>query len=250
MSPGGIIVNDICFNYSNQNNSTNVSGIAIFKDFNIKIPASKVSVILGPSGCGKSTLLNIIHGILTPDSGVIEKENCSAISYLFQEPRLLPWKTVSQNIELILKNQYEHKQRQQITRHYLEIIGLKDFSDYYPSELSGGMRQRVSIARAFAYPAEIILMDEPFQALDPGLKLNLTKLFSSLWIEDNRTSLFVTHDITEAIFLGDEIFVLSSKKPSTLVDHIINPVPRGERHPEDPECLKIEARLYGLLTSN
>ncbi|MCK5198604.1 MAG: ABC transporter ATP-binding protein [Spirochaetales bacterium] len=222
----------------------------IFKNFNIKIPASKVSVILGPSGCGKSTLLNIIHGILTPDSGVIEKENCSAISYLFQEPRLLPWKTVSQNIELILKNHYNHQQRQKIIMHYLKIIGLSDFSDYYPSELSGGMRQRVSIARAFAYPAEIILMDEPFQALDPGLKLNLTKLFSSLWIEDNRTSLFVTHDITEAIFLGDEIFVLSSTKPSTLVDHIINPVPRGERHPEDPECLKIEARLYGLLTSN
>lgn len=90
-------------------------------------------------------------------------------------------------------------------------------------------------------------MDEPFQALDPGLKLNLTKLFSSLWIEDNRTSLFVTHDIAEAIFLGDEIFVLSSKKPSTIVDHIINSVPRGERHPEAPESLKIETRLYSLL---
>ena len=106
MSPGGIILNDICFSYSNSNNSTNVSEMLIFKNFNIKIPASKVSVILGPSGCGKSTLLNIIHGILTPDSGVIEKENCSVISYLFQEPRLLPWKTVSQNIELILKNHY------------------------------------------------------------------------------------------------------------------------------------------------
>ena len=249
MSPRGIILKDICFSYSNQNNSAAVSETAIFKDFNIKIPASKVSVILGPSGCGKSTLLNIIHGILTPASGVIEKDKSNEISYLFQEPRLLPWKTVGQNIELILKNHYEHKQRQKITRHYLEIIGLNDFADYYPSELSGGMRQRVAIARAFAYPAEIILMDEPFQALDPGLKLNLTRLFSSLWIEDNRTSLFVTHDITEAIFLGDEIFVLSSKKPSTIVDHIINSVPRGERHPEAPESLKIEARLYGLLTS-
>jgi NitT/TauT family transport system ATP-binding protein len=238
MSPRGIILKDICFSYSNQN---------IFRDFNIEIPASKVSVILGPSGCGKSTLLNIIHGILTPASGVIEKDKSNEISYLFQEPRLLPWKTVGQNIELILKNHYEHKQRQKITRHYLEIIGLNDFADYYPSELSGGMRQRVAIARAFAYPAEIILMDEPFQALDPGLKLNLTRLFSSLWIEDNRTSLFVTHDITEAIFLGDEIFVLSSKKPSTIVDHISNSVPRGERHPEAPESLKIEARLYGLL---
>ena len=250
MSPRGIILKDICFSYSNQNNSAAVSETAIFKDFNIKIPASKVSVILGPSGCGKSTLLNIIHGILTPASGVIEKDKSNEISYLFQEPRLLPWKTVGQNIELILKNHYEHKQRQKITRHYLEIIGLNDFADYYPSELSGGMRQRVAIARAFAYPAEIILMDEPFQALDPGLKLNLTRLFSSLWIEDNRTSLFVTHDITEAIFLGDEIFVLSSKFPSEIVDHFINPVPREKRDQKNPEFLKIEEELYSLLTNN
>ena len=250
MSLFGIILKDICFSYSKPTNFPSVGEPAIFKDFNIKIPASKVSVILGPSGCGKSTLLNIIHGILIPDSGVIEKDKNDAISYLFQEPRLLPWKTVSQNIELILKNHYEHRQRQKITRHYLEIIGLNDFGDYYPSELSGGMRQRVAIARAFAYPAEIILMDEPFQALDPGLKLNLTRFFSLLWIEDNRTSLFVTHDITEAVFLGDEIFVLSSKKPSTIVDHIINHVPQGKRHPEDSECLKIEAKLYKILTSD
>ena len=249
MNPGGIKLNDICFSYSNPNNSIKDGEMVIFKDFNLKITASKVSVILGPSGCGKSTLLNIIHGILTPYSGTVEKENCNAISYLFQEPRLLPWKTVSQNIELILKKHYRKKERQKITEHYLKLIGLGDFSDFYPSELSGGMRQRVAIARAFAYPAEIILMDEPFQALDPGLKLNLTKLFSSLWIKDNRTSLFVTHDIAEAIFLGDEIFVLSSKFPSIIIDHTINPVPRNNRHPKNPESLKLETRLYSLLTN-
>ncbi|RLD31581.1 MAG: ABC transporter ATP-binding protein [Bacteroidetes bacterium] len=240
MTPGGILLEDICFSYPNQN---------IFRDFNIDIPASKVSVILGPSGCGKTTLLNIIHGIITPQRGVIAKEHNNTISYLFQEPRLLPWKTVSHNIELILKNFYEQKQRQKITSHYLELIGLSEFANYYPAELSGGMRQRVAIARAFAYPAEIILMDEPFQALDPGLKLNLTKLFSSLWIKDNRTSLFVTHDTAEAVFLGDEIFVLSAVKPSTLVAHFTNPVPREERDQKNPECRKIEEKLYGLLTN-
>lgn len=240
MSLSGIKLEKISFSYTNQ---------SIFRNFNIYFPASKVSVILGPSGCGKSTLLNIIHGILTPDIGVIKKENKNIISYLFQEPRLLPWKTVSQNIDLILLNHYERKKRQKITKHYLEIIGLSDFANYYPSELSGGMRQRAAMARAFAYPAEIILMDEPFQALDLGLKLNLTELFSSLWTQDNRTSVFVTHDITEAIILGDEIFVLSGKKPSTLVDHIINNIPRDERHPKDPEFLNIEARLHSLLLS-
>jgi NitT/TauT family transport system ATP-binding protein len=249
MISSGITVKDICFSYSNQNNSTSISNLHIFKNFNIKIPASKVSVILGPSGCGKSTLLNIIHGILTPESGEIERDSSSVISYLFQEPRLLPWKTVSQNIDLILKKHYDHKQRQIITEHYIELIGLKNFADYYPSELSGGMRQRVAIARAFAYPAEIILMDEPFQALDPGLKLNLTKLFSSLWIEDNRTSLFVTHDITEAVFLGDEIFVLSSNFPSEIVDQITNPLPHGKRDLGNSVSHKIEARLLSLLAN-
>jgi len=240
MNSEGIILKDISFSYPNQN---------IFKNFNINIPASKVSVILGPSGCGKSTLLNIIHGILTPESGIIGKDKNILISYLFQEPRLVPWKTVKQNIELILRNHYDYKQRKKITEHYLELIGLSEFGDYYPSELSGGMRQRVAIARAFAYPAEIILMDEPFQALDPGLKINLTKLFSSLWIEDNRTSLFVTHDIEEAIFLGDEIFVLSSSKPSILIEHIINTVSRPKRQTEDPEYLKIKTRLNSLLVN-
>ena len=249
MNLGGIILKNISFSYTNQNNSPKANEMIIFKDFNINIPASKVSVILGPSGCGKTTLLNIIHGILIPQRGKIEKGNINSISYIFQEPRLLPWKTVSQNIELILKNYYDHKKRKEITKHYLELIGLREFEDYYPAELSGGMRQRVAIARAFAYPAEIILMDEPFQALDPGLKLNLTKLFSSLWIEDHRTSIFVTHDTAEAVFLGDEIFVLSAVKPSNVVAHFINPVPRDKREQENPECRKIEEELYSLLTN-
>jgi NitT/TauT family transport system ATP-binding protein len=249
MNPVGISLKNISFSYTNPNNPINTNKLHIFKDFSIKFQAAKVSVILGPSGCGKSTLLNIIHGIITPDSGIIKKDNNSTISYIFQEPRLLPWKTVGQNIDLILKSHYEHKQRQKIIQHYLEIIGLINFADYYPSELSGGMRQRVAIARAFAYPAEIILMDEPFQALDPGLKLNLTKLFSTLWIQDNRTSLFVTHDITEAIYLGDEIFVLSSSFPSKIVDQIINPVPRADRQSENPDFLEIKNKLYSLLTS-
>ncbi len=249
LKPRGIVLNDISFSYPKQTNMSKIDKTIIFRNFNIEIPPSKVSVILGPSGCGKTTLLNIIHGILIPDKGVIDKDENNEISYLFQEPRLLPWKTVSQNIELILKNNYEKNQRKKIIRHYLEIIGLNDFRDYYPSELSGGMRQRVAIARAFAHPAEIILMDEPFQALDPGLKLNLTKLFSSLWIEDNRTSLFVTHDIEEAIFLGDEIFVLSKDKPSTLVAHFINPIPRKERDQKNPESRKFGEELYSLLTN-
>jgi len=249
MKTGGISLKNINFSYKNPKYSVNTSNLIIFEDFNINFPPSKVSVILGPSGCGKSTLLNIIHGILIPSSGIIEKDKNSTISYIFQEPRLLPWKTVRQNIDLILKNHYEHKQRQVITKHYLEIIGLNEFADYYPTELSGGMRQRVAIARAFAYPAEIILMDEPFQALDPGLKLNLTKLFSSLWREDNRTSLFVTHDIAEAVYLGDEIYVLSSKFPSKIVDHISNHVPRTNRLSSNPEYKKIETRLFSLLTN-
>jgi len=249
MISDGILLKNINFSYLNQNNSPKTDEIVIFKNFNLNIPTSKVSVILGPSGCGKTTLLNIIHGILIPQEGVIEKENINSISYLFQEPRLLPWETVSQNIELILKNYYDHKKRKEITKHYLELVGLSEFENNYPAELSGGMRQRVAIARAFAYPAEIILMDEPFQALDPGLKIHLTKLFSSIWVEDHRTSIFITHDIEEATLLGDEIFVLSSARPSTVVGNFKNPFPRGKRDQRNSESKIFEEKLYKLLTN-
>lgn len=237
--------------YKNNSSGTangNVETVSIFKDFSMELPSARVSVILGPSGCGKTTLLNLISDLLEPQAGSIERNGNGNISVLFQEPRLLPWRSVRRNIEIVLNNQLGQAGSARATEHYLKLVGLGDYMDYYPADLSGGMRQRAAIARAFAYPADTILMDEPFQALDLGLKISLTNLFTKLWVEDRRTSIFVTHDINEAILLGDEIFVLSAERPVRVVEHLTNPQPHAERSLDCEHSIEIEKRLYKLLT--
>ncbi len=235
-------ISDVSFKYPG-------SKEPIFSGFSMNLKASSVTAILGPSGCGKSSLLNLVHGLLQPQKGNIEvgaESICK--SYLFQEPRLLPWRTAMQNIELVLKADHSPKESREIAQTFLDAVGLSGFEKYYPARLSGGMRQRVAIARAFAYPAGMILMDEPFQALDLRLKLELTSLFLKLWTADNRTAVFVTHDINEALILGDEIIVLSGSRPAVIRKIIENPLKISERNPDHPELMAIEAELYRLLT--
>ena len=184
------------------------SDLEVFRDFSLSLPERKISCILGPSGCGKTTLLNMIGGITTQDKGTIDFSNQQIISYIFQEPRLLPWKTVRENIEFVVKDLYDKDPLKNIDQ-YIKMVGLDAFKDYYPSALSGGMKQRVSIARAFIYPSDIILMDEPLKTLDPRLKLNLMKIFLRIWQYDKRTVVFVTHDVDEALILGEKIFIFS-----------------------------------------
>lgn len=227
-------------------------GSDFFRDFSIDIPDSRVSVFLGPSGCGKTTLLNLINGLLIPQAGQINRgqgaDSNPNISVLFQEPRLLPWRSIRRNIEIILQKHMGRELSRHTAEKYLKLVELKDYMDYYPAGLSGGMRQRAAIARAFAYPASMILMDEPFQALDLGLKMSLTSLFSRLWIEDRRTAIFVTHDISEAILLGDEIFVLSSERPVVIREHISNNEPHAQRSLDSENSIRIEKQLFKLLS--
>lgn len=239
----GININTISFSYDQEPGSTES---ALFSNFSMNLPGRGVSVILGASGCGKTTLLNLLSGLLVPQNGYIKRTGNTSV--LFQEPRLLPWRTVSQNIELVLQKHYGTQKSLETAEHYLRLVGLGDFMDYYPAKLSGGMRQRAAIARAFAYPADTILMDEPFQALDLGLKISLTKLFTKLWVEDSRTSIFVTHDINEAILLGNEIFVLSAERPVKIIEHIANPEPHAGRSLDSETSIEIEKKLYRLLS--
>ncbi|MCG8410474.1 MAG: ATP-binding cassette domain-containing protein, partial [Bacteroidales bacterium] len=153
----------------------------IFKDFNLEIKKNTISCILGPSGCGKTTLLSIIGKTIKPDSGILNGFDNKTLSYIFQEPRLLPWKTVCDNISFVLNKTIDPKQKNEITLKYLNLVELNNFANHYPASLSGGMKQRVAIARAFAYPSDIILMDEPLKALDLKLKLNLIKAFRKIW---------------------------------------------------------------------
>lgn len=202
--------------------------IILFEDFNIEIEENTITCILGPSGCGKTTLLNIISNNSQADRGHFKGFSQKVLSYIFQEPRLLPWKTVKQNIAFVLNNQKAKSEKLEIAKKYMRLVELEKFADFYPSKLSGGMKQRVAIARAFSYRSDIILMDEPLKALDLKLKQNLMKAFDRLWLTDKRTVIFVTHDIDEALLLGKNIYVFS-EAPVKINKKITIDIPFAER---------------------
>jgi NitT/TauT family transport system ATP-binding protein len=211
-------------------------------------PGEMVS-ILGPSGCGKTTLLNIVAGVLQADRGRVAGRPEGPVSYVFQEPRLLPWKTACGNVEFVLGEsggKPERDRRRELAASLLDLVGLADFHDVYPRELSGGMRQRVAIARAFAFPSDLLLMDEPFRALDLPLKLELIGAFLRLWDADRRTVLFVTHDIQEALLIGDATHVLCAR-PARNSGCVKNEVPQLDRRFQDPRLMELEQRLYQMI---
>jgi NitT/TauT family transport system ATP-binding protein len=148
-------------------------------------------------------------GLVTPDAGSVNGFPDEKISFIFQETRLLPWKTVLGNVIFPLMDKIPMSDATAIARKFIRLVGLEKEETFYPAQLSGGMRQRVSIARAFAYPGSLILMDEAFQSLDNTLKYNILDSFLEIWKEDGRTVIFVTHDIDEAIKLGQEIILLN-----------------------------------------
>jgi len=201
-----------------KNLSKNFKNLTVFKDFAIRVPENKITVIIGESGCGKTTLLNLLSGIYPADNGIFKNLKHRSISYIFQEPRLLEWKTVKGNIEFVLTDIYSKNKRRKITEKFITLVGLERFSDYYPLQLSGGMSQRVAVARAFAFPSDILLMDEPFKQLDFKLKKDILASFLNLWQTDKRTVIFVTHDIEEAVMLGNDIFVLKGL-PAKIVNN-------------------------------
>ncbi len=197
-----IKLNNVCKEYNNE---------LLYNNFNIDFEENKISCILGPSGIGKTTLVNMITGLIIPDSGEIMLPLNSKFSYVFQEPRFLEWYSVYDNIEFVLREYYNVAERKAIINKTLALVGLSDFSNYKISELSGGMAQRVSLARAFAYPSNILILDEPFKGLDYKLEEDLLIKFKSIWQNDKRTVLFITHDIEQALFLSDYIYIFNNK---------------------------------------
>ena len=188
----------------------------IYDKFSLIFEEGKINCILGKSGCGKSTLLNIIANLEDINSGEIigvpEK-----IAYVFQEDRLIEWNSIYTNMELPLLKFYTKDEREEKIKNILREVELEDYINSYPKELSGGMRQRANIARALLYNGELLLMDEPFKSLDKSSKENIINIFKKNHLEKNNTVIMVTHDINEALSLGDNIFILGGS-PVSLMD--------------------------------
>jgi len=197
--------------------------------------------IVGPSGCGKSTLLNILSGIETPTSGRAEitKDGTRArVGYVFQAPRLLPWRSVMDNMLFVQADQ-DGSARERVTK-YLDMVGLSDFHRTWPGQLSGGMQQRVGIARAFSIEPDALLMDEPFSHLDAITARSLRRELHSMWMETKKTVLFVTHDVGEAVELSNRIVILEKGGKLRKDVHVDLPFPRD---PADDKVALMKAEV-------
>lgn len=214
--------------------------ICVLNDFSMEVDEKEIVCIIGPSGCGKSTLLNIISGLLKPSEGEIIN-NSLAISYVFQEDRLLPWKNVYENIRIVNKECSREKCLDLIKK-----VGLEGFAGYYPSELSGGMRQRCSIARAFNYDAGLLLMDEPFKSLDYNLRIGMIRYLLELWESTQKSIVFVTHEIDEALLLGDRVLVLSDR-PTKVIKEFAIEISKTKRSLTDFYLVKVRNEIINLL---
>ncbi len=189
---------------------------SIFKNFSLQLSDDKINCIIGPSGCGKTTFLNILAGLIEYESGSFNGISKNDISYIFQEDRLIEWLTVKENLQITLKKYYKKSSLDDEIENLLDIVGIKSVEDKYPDELSGGMRQRVNIARAFGKTSKILLMDEPFKSLDYKLKYTIIDEFKNILNKNKRLVILVTHDLEEAVYFNGRIFVFGSKPVKVL----------------------------------
>lgn len=224
--------------------------IHVLENIDLEVARGEFVCIVGPSGCGKSTLLNIVAGFLTPSRGEVRVDDAPVRGpdprriFIFQEGGVFPWLTVRDNIAFGLAG-WSAAARQRTVAHYVDMVGLRGFEGAYPRELSGGMRQRVEIARALAAGPEILYMDEPFGALDYLTRFKMRTDLVRLWQEERKTVLFVTHDIEEAVQLADRVVVMSRRPASVqLVVPIDLPRPRDL---DDPGYLQARDRIFDAM---
>lgn len=221
--------------------------LIVFDGINLSIEGGSFTSVIGPSGCGKTTLMNLLAGLVSKDSGSFHYGDTEVdggeffYGYVFQEPRLLDWLTVEDNIKFALKSQGIPKQEHQsIVADQLKRVGLAGEEKSYPLHLSGGMRQRVGLARALAIDPDIIFMDEPFGSVDELTARELRDDLLNIWQETDKTILFVTHDIKEAVYLSDKIIILN--KMGEIVDEVTVDLPRP-RDLEDPALIEIQSSI-------
>ena len=225
--------------------------IEVLRDINLQIKHGEFVTIVGHSGCGKSTLLKIMCGLVSYEDGVVERNGHAVdgpgprCGMVFQEHRLLPWLKIKDNVGFGLKG-LPKEQREALVKEHLELVGLKGFENSYPHQLSGGMSQRAAIARGLANNPTILLLDEPFGALDALTRIQMQKEITRIQREQGTTMVMVTHDIDEAIVLGDRIVVMSAR-PGQIKD-IITVETRGQGHIRNSdEFTYYKKKIYGYL---
>jgi NitT/TauT family transport system ATP-binding protein len=230
--------------------------VVALKDLSFELRRGEFASIVGPSGCGKSTLLRIIAGLVPPSSGVVvpvdpAKLKSGLVSLMFQSPVLLPWRRVLGNVVLAADLAGEPRDLGAVAaraRSLLHVVGLDDFVNRYPFELSGGMQQRVALARALVLDPELMLLDEPFSALDALTREEMNFELQRLWLQSGATVLFITHDIGEAIMLSDRVLVMSAR-PGRIVAEVQIPLarPRTSDTRYDAAFIAAHKEIYGAL---
>lgn len=239
-------ISDITKVYTQQNIDNTV-----LSSINVDIQEGEFVSILGPSGCGKSTLLSMVAGLLKPTEGEIRLKG-SAITrpgkdrgMVFQQAALFPWMTVEENVLFAIRDMKNKEEREARALRYLKMVQLGSNLKQYPHELSGGMQQRVSIARALAMDPTVLLMDEPFGALDEQTRLRLQQELESIWLQTKKTVLFVTHSIHESIKLSDRILVMGTR-PGTVIADIKVDIERT-RLRTDEKVAQLETQISAML---
>ncbi len=225
-------------------------------DTSLNVTRGELLCLIGPSGCGKSTLLNVMGGLIQPTTGTATVSGKTVngpmpndIAFIFQESALFPWNTIFENIVIgMIFQGVPRSEREGRARRALEAVGLADFAEHYPGQLSGGMRQRAALARALSLETDILLMDEPFGALDEQTRMVLGEDLSVLLARSKKTIVFVTHSLGEAVFLADRVAVFSAR-PGTIKQIITvdEPHPRKPEFMTAPKFHTLRDQLYGLL---
>jgi len=234
------------------------SSLAVLEDIQLHIEKGTFVCLVGPSGCGKTTLLKMMAGLTRYDRGEISLRGRTVtgvpdnIGFVFQEPGLLPWRSVYRNVDLALESKgMSADDRRSAVERYLEMTGLTAFAKYPPYQLSGGMQQRVGLARALVGEPDVLFMDEPFGSLDALTRARLQEELATIVGKTGTTTIFVTHDVDEAVYLSDRVVVLSAR-PGRLQDVIDVKLPRPRRRQEfriDPAAALLRARILELIES-
>ncbi len=230
---------------------TKKGDVSVLDGVDLEVREGEFVAIVGPSGCGKSTLLNCIAGFERFDSGAIEIDGAPVVEptrkrvFVFQEPGIFPWFSVWDNIGFGLGRKMSFEQKNEIVMKYIELVGLTGFERAYPSELSGGMKQRVEFARALAVDPDVLFLDEPFGALDAFTRIEMRREIVRIWKTTGKTCLLVTHDVEEACELADRVAVMT-RRPARIQEVVENVIPRP-RDPDSDEFRAMKDHIFGTL---